>query len=69
MLPDKIGISHRLIACLLRELSQVLNELSINSARSDVHARLMGELNEREISLYLAVLRDGKAAGVFRLSR
>jgi hypothetical protein len=28
MLPDKIGISHRLIACQLRELSQVLNELA-----------------------------------------
>jgi len=68
MLLDKIGISYRLIACLLHELSQVLNELSVNSARSEVHARLMGELNEREVSLYLSVLRDGEAAGVFRLA-
>src|SRR6476659_7879397 len=52
-----------------RQLSQVLNELSVNSARSEVHARLMGELNEREVSLYLSVLRDGEAAGVFRLSQ
>jgi AcrR family transcriptional regulator len=52
-----------------RRLSQVLNELSVNSARSEVHARLMGELNEREVSLYLSVLRDGEAAGVFRLSQ
>ena len=51
-----------------RQLSQVLNELSVNSARSDVHARLMGELNEREVSLYLPVLRDGEATGVFRLT-
>ena len=51
-----------------RRLSQVLNELSVNSARSEVHARLMGELNEREVSLYLSVLRDGEAAGVFRLA-
>ena len=62
MLPDKIGISHRLIACLLRELS-------VNSARSEVHARLMGELNERKVSLYLSVLRDGEAAGASLLSR
>jgi len=51
-----------------RQLSQVLNELSVNSARSEVHARLMGELNEREVSLYLSVLRDGEATGVFRLA-
>src|SRR5690242_19250784 len=51
-----------------RQLSQVLNELSVNSARSEVHARLMGELNEREVSLYLSVLRDSESAGVFRLT-
>ena len=52
-----------------RELSQVLNELSVSASRSQVHARLVGELFEREVSLYLSVLADGEAAAVFRLSQ
>src|SRR6266568_5974337 len=52
-----------------RRLSQVLNELSVSASRSHVHAKLMSELFEREVSLYLSVLRDGEASGVFRLSQ
>jgi AcrR family transcriptional regulator len=52
-----------------RQLSQVLNELSVSASRSHVHARLMSELFDREVSLYLSVLRDGEASGVFRLSQ
>jgi DNA-binding transcriptional regulator YbjK len=51
-----------------RRLSQVLNELSVSASRSELHARLMTELFEREVSLYLSVLRDGAASGAFRLS-
>src|SRR5262249_45909174 len=32
-----------------RQLSQVLNELSVSASRSDVHARLMARLFEREV--------------------
>ena len=52
-----------------RRLSQVLNELSVNASRSLVHARLMAELFDREVSLYLSVLQDGAAGGAFRLSQ
>ena len=52
-----------------RQLSQVLNELSVSAGRSQVHARLMSELFEQEVSLYLSVLRDGEAGGAFRLSQ
>jgi len=52
-----------------RQLSQVLNELSVSASRSPVHARLMSELFDREVSLYLSVLQDGDAAGAFRLSQ
>ncbi len=51
-----------------RSLSQVLNELSVSASRSELHARLMTELFDREVSLYLSVLRDGAASGAFRLS-
>jgi AcrR family transcriptional regulator len=51
-----------------RQLSQVLNELSANASRSRVHAQLMSQLFDREVSLYLTVLREGEAAGAFRLS-
>lgn len=51
-----------------RRLSQVLNELSVSASRSELHARLMTELFDREVSLYLSVLRDGAAGGAFRLS-
>jgi AcrR family transcriptional regulator len=52
-----------------RRLSQVLNELSVNASRSLVHARLMAQLFDREVSLYLSVLQDGAAGGAFRLSQ
>lgn len=52
-----------------RQLSQVLNELSVSASRSQVHARLVGELFEREVSLYLSVLRGGEAGGAFQLSQ
>jgi len=50
-----------------RQLSQVLNELSANASRSRVHAQLMSQLFEREVSLYVSVLQEGEAAGAFRL--
>lgn len=52
-----------------RQLSQVLNELSVSASRSHVHARLVSELFEREVSLYLRVLAEGEADGTFRLSQ
>lgn len=52
-----------------RQLSQVLNELSVSASRSQAHARLMSELFEREVSLYLSVLQAGQAGGAFRLSQ
>ena len=52
-----------------RRLSQVLNELSVSASRSRAHARLMTQLFDREVSLYLAVLQDGQAGGAFRLSQ
>jgi len=52
-----------------RQLSQVLNELSANASRSRVHARLMSQLFDREVSLYLSVLQEGQSAGAFRLSQ
>lgn len=51
-----------------RRLSQVLNELSVSASRSEVHSRLMTELFDREVSLYVSVLGDGAADGSFRLS-
>jgi AcrR family transcriptional regulator len=52
-----------------RQLSQVLNELSANASRSRVHAQLMSQLFDREVSLYLSVLQEGQSAGTFRLSQ
>jgi AcrR family transcriptional regulator len=52
-----------------RRLSQVLNELSVSASRSLMHARLMAQLFDREVSLYLAVLEEGQADGTFRLSQ
>jgi len=52
-----------------RRLSQVLNELSVSASRSAVHARLMAQLFDREVSLYLSVLENGQAGGAFRLSQ
>jgi len=52
-----------------RQLSQVLNELSANASRSRVHARLMSQLFDREVCLYLSVLQEGQSAGAFRLSQ
>lgn len=51
-----------------RKLSQVLNELSVSASRSTVHARLVSEMFEHEVSLYLSVLRDGEELGVFELA-
>jgi len=52
-----------------RRLSQVLNELSVSASRSQAHARLVTQLFDREVSLYLSVLQDGLAGGAFRLSQ
>jgi AcrR family transcriptional regulator len=52
-----------------RQLSQVLNELSANASRSSVHAGLMSQLFDREVSLYFSVLQEGQSAGAFRLSQ
>lgn len=52
-----------------RQLSQVLNELSVSASRSTVHARLMANLFDREVSLYLAVLAEGERSGAFRLDQ
>lgn len=52
-----------------RRLSQVLNELSVNASRSRVHAQLMSQLFDREVSLYLSVLQEGEASGAFQLSQ
>ena len=52
-----------------RQLSQVLNELSVSASRSQAHARLMTRLFDREVSLYLSVLKDGEAGGAFRLTQ
>jgi hypothetical protein len=52
-----------------RRLSQVLNELSVSAGRSAVHAHLMAQLFDREVSLYLSVLENGQAGGAFRLSQ
>jgi AcrR family transcriptional regulator len=52
-----------------RQLSQVLNELSVSASRSPVHARLMAELFDREVTLYLTVLQQGEASGAFRLDQ
>jgi DNA-binding transcriptional regulator YbjK len=46
---------------------QVLNELHVHAYRDEVHARLMADLFDREVSLYESVLMDGVAAGVFAL--
>ncbi|MGI9007624.1 MAG: TetR/AcrR family transcriptional regulator [Streptosporangiaceae bacterium] len=51
-----------------RQLSQVLNELSVNASRSPVHAGLMTGLFDREVSLYLSVLTDGETSGDFQLT-
>ena len=52
-----------------RRLSQVLNEMSVSASRNGVHAALMASLFDREVSLYLSVLEDGRASGSFRLSQ
>ncbi len=52
-----------------RRLSQVLNEMSVSASRNSVHAALMASLFDREVSLYLSVLEDGRASGSFRLSQ
>lgn len=51
-----------------RLLSQVLGELSVSAVRRVEHAALMTELFEREVSLYVAVLEEGRSAGEFQLA-
>jgi len=50
-----------------RKLSQVLNELSVSASRSAEHSRLMSQLFDHEVSLYLSVLDAGSELGVFQL--
>jgi AcrR family transcriptional regulator len=50
-----------------RLLSQVLNEMSVSGGRRREHAALMTSLFDREVSLYVAVLEDGRSDGEFRL--
>jgi AcrR family transcriptional regulator len=52
-----------------RRLSQVLNEMSVSASRSAVHAALMAQLFDREVSLYLSVLEEGQASGAFRIAQ
>lgn len=47
---------------------QVLNELHVHAFRDPFHARLMADLFEREVSLYVPTLQIGAATGVFSLS-
>src|SRR5262249_14152799 len=50
-----------------RQLSQALNELTANASRSRVHAQLMSQLFDREVSLYLTVFHEGQATAACRL--
>src|SRR5262249_4241634 len=45
-----------------RRRSQVLNEMSVGAGRSAMHAALMAQLFDREVSLYLSVLEEGQAS-------
>lgn len=46
---------------------QVLNELHVHAFRDPFHARLMADLFEREVSLYVPTLQIGAATGFFTL--
>ncbi|WP_026820738.1 TetR/AcrR family transcriptional regulator [Arthrobacter castelli] len=46
---------------------QVLNEMHVQAFRDPFHARLMANLFEREVSLYLSILDSGVRKGVFEL--
>lgn len=46
---------------------QVLNELHVHAFRDEFHARLMADLFDREVSLYIEILERGAAAGDFEL--
>lgn len=46
---------------------QVLNEMHVQAFREPAHARLMSNLFEREVSLYLPILEAGIAQGLFEL--
>lgn len=50
------------------QLCRVLYELHVHAARSRTHAVLMTALYDREVSLYLGVLRAGQSQGVFDLT-
>lgn len=49
-------------------LSRALYEFSVNAGREPTHGTLMTLLFEREVSLYVAVLEAGQAAGDFALT-
>ena len=49
-------------------LSQVLDEVWVNAARSPMHATLGTLLFDREVSLYASVLQEGAASGHFTLA-
>ncbi len=51
------------------ELCRVLYEMHLHAARSRTHAALMTGLYDREVSLYVQVLRSGREAGVFSTDR
>jgi AcrR family transcriptional regulator len=51
------------------ELCRVLYEMHLHAARSRTHAVLMTGLYDREVSLYVQVLRSGWEAGVFAIDR
>ncbi len=51
------------------ELCRVLYEMHLHAARSRTHAVLMTGLYDREVSLYVQVLRSGLEAGVFAIGR
>ncbi|GAB3559663.1 TetR/AcrR family transcriptional regulator [Spelaeicoccus albus] len=46
---------------------QVLNEMHVQAFRDPFHARLMANLFEREVSLYLPILESGAEQGLFTL--
>jgi AcrR family transcriptional regulator len=76
-LDQAAGPPHRLLQLIRsglpgredRRLSQVLNEMSVSASRNRVHASLMAQLFDREVSLYQSVLEDGQASGTFRLDQ
>lgn len=46
---------------------QVLNEMHVQAFRDSFHARLMSNMFDREVSLYLPILETGESQGWFSL--